>query len=91
MGRPMDSDFTGPLNFGSEEMVTINQFAQIVMVIAVDMQIIKHLPDPLGVRVRNSENTLFKKLGWTPSESLNDGLQETYVWIVEQEELKKCN
>jgi len=77
------------VNIGSEEMVTINQLAQMVMEIAEKKQIIKHIPGPLGVRGRNSDNTLIKKkLGWAPSESLYDGLQQTYVWIVDQVELK---
>ena len=85
----MDSDFIGPVNIGSEEMVTINQLAQMVMEIAGKKQSIKHIPGPLGVRGRNSDNTLIKKkLGWAPSESLYDGLQKTYIWIVDQVELK---
>ena len=87
--RLMGSDFMGPVNIGSDEMVSINQLAEMAMDIAGKKQSIKHIPGPLGVRGRNSDNTLIKKkLGWAPSESLYDGLQKTYVWIVDQVELK---
>ena len=57
--------------------------------IAGKKQSLKHIPDPMAVLGRNSDNTLIKKkLGWAPSESLYDGLQKTYVWIVDQVELK---
>ena len=87
--RLMESDFMGPVNIGSDEMVSINKLAEMAMDIAQKKQSIKHIPGPLGVRGRNSDNTLIKKkLGWAPSESLYDGLQKTYVWIVDQVELK---
>ena len=83
--RLMESDFMGPVNIGSDEMVSINKLAEMAMDIAGKNQSIKHIPGPLGVRGRNSDNTLIKKkLGWAPSESLYDGLQKTYVWIVDQ-------
>lgn len=83
--RLMRSDFTGPLNIGSEEMVTINQLAEIIMDIAGKKLTIKHIPGPLGVRGRNSDNKLIKeKLGWEPSYSLKRGLKKTYNWIDEQ-------
>lgn len=89
VGRLMESDFMGPVNIGSEEMVTINQLAEMVMDIAGKSLTINHIDGPLGVRGRNSDNTLIKKkLGWAPSESLYDGLQKTYVWIADQVELK---
>jgi nucleoside-diphosphate-sugar epimerase len=81
------SDFTGPVNIGSEEMVTIDQLAEIVMDIAGKKLSIKHVPGPLGVRGRNSDNKLIKeKLGWAPSMPLRDGLKITYKWIKEQVE-----
>jgi len=66
--RLMDSDFIGPVNIGSEEMVTINQLAGMIMDIADKKLSIKHIPGPLGVRGRNSDNKLIKeKLGWEPN------------------------
>lgn len=81
------SDWTGPVNIGSEEMVTINKLAQIVMEIADKKLSIKHIPGPLGVRGRKSDNKLIKeRLGWTPSAPLEDGLKITYSWIKKQVE-----
>ena len=83
--RLMASDFTGPVNIGSEEMVTINQLAEMAMRIAGKKLSIKHIPGPLGVRGRNSDNKLIKeKLGWAPSARLEDGMRKTYQWIAEQ-------
>jgi nucleoside-diphosphate-sugar epimerase len=80
--RLMKSDFTGPVNIGSEEMVTINQLAQMIMDIAGKKLTVKHVPGPLGVRGRNSDNRLIsEKLGWKPTAPLVDGLKETYRWI----------
>lgn len=82
----MDSEtFFGPVNIGSEEMVTINQLAEMVMDIAGVKLKIKHIDGPLGVRGRNSDNKLIKeKLGWAPSLPLRVGLEKTYAWISEQ-------
>lgn len=83
--RLMDSDFTGPVNIGSEEMVTINQLVEIVADIAGKKININHIDGPLGVRGRNSDNRLIKdKLGWAPSRKLKDGLEKTYEWISEE-------
>jgi nucleoside-diphosphate-sugar epimerase len=84
--RLMDSkDFHGPVNIGSEEMVTINHLAEIAMEIAGKKLTIKHIDGPLGVRGRNSDNKLIKeKLGWAPSLPLRTGLEKTYAWIREQ-------
>jgi len=80
--RLMDSDWTGPVNIGSEEMVTINQLAEMAMKIAGKKLSIKHIPGPLGVRGRNSDNRLYReKLGWAPSRPLAEGLGKTYKWI----------
>ena len=83
--RLMRSDFTGPVNIGSEEMVTINELAEIVMDIAGVRLKIKHVPGPQGVRGRNSDNRLiYQKLGWKPSMPLRKGLEITYKWVEEQ-------
>jgi nucleoside-diphosphate-sugar epimerase len=83
--RLMNSDFTGPVNIGSEEMVTINQLAEMAMGIAGKNLTIKHISGPLGVRGRNSDNKLIgEKLGWKPSKPLMDGMIKTYTWIEQQ-------
>ena len=83
--RLMLSDWTGPVNIGSEEMVSINKLAAIVMDIAGKKLTINHIPGPLGVRGRNSDNKLIaKKLNWAPSYPLNKGLEKTYSWVDEQ-------
>ncbi len=83
--RLMRSDCSEPINIGSEEMVTINQLAEMIMRIATKKLTIKHVDGPLGVRGRNSDNTLInKKLKWAPNEDLIKGLQKTYPWIEEQ-------
>jgi GDP-D-mannose 3',5'-epimerase len=83
--RLIESDFTGPVNIGSDEMVSINKMAKMVMGIAGKQLTIKHIPGPTGVRGRNSDNTLiFEKLGWKPSQPLRDGLTKTYHWINKQ-------
>lgn len=88
--RLMDSDFTGPVNVGSEEMVTINQLAEIIMDIAGKKLTIRHIDGPLGVRGRNSDNRLIReKLGWAPDRPLREGLEKTYAWISEQLEQAK--
>ncbi|MBI2329025.1 MAG: NAD-dependent epimerase/dehydratase family protein [Chloroflexi bacterium] len=80
--RLMKSDFIGPVNIGSEEMVSINKLAEMIMAIAGKKQSIKHIPGPLGVRGRNSDNRLIEKmLGWKPTAPLVEGLKETYHWI----------
>lgn len=85
MRRLMESDFIGPVNIGSEEMVTINQLAEMVMDIAGKTLTINHIPGPLGVRGRNSDNRLIKeKLGWEPDYPLRDGLSNTFAWIKEK-------
>jgi GDP-D-mannose 3', 5'-epimerase len=82
--RLMESDFTGPVNIGSEEMVTINQLAEMTMEIAGKQLRLRHIDDPLGVRARNSDNRLIRQeLGWAPSASLRKGLEMTYTWVEE--------
>lgn len=84
--RLMDSTtFIGPVNIGSDEMVTINHLAEMVMEISGKKISIKHIEGPLGVRGRTSDNKLIKeKLGWAPSAPLRVGLEKTYRWIEEQ-------
>ena len=81
--RLMRSDWTGPVNIGSDEMVTIDGLATMIMKIAKKKLGIKHIPGPLGVRGRNSDNTLIEKmLKWRPREALVRGLERTYPWIL---------
>jgi nucleoside-diphosphate-sugar epimerase len=83
--RLMESEFCGPVNIGSEEMVTINQLAEMAMRIAGKNLAIKHIKGPLGVRGRNSDNHLIaQKLAWRPSKPLSEGLEKTYAWVSEQ-------
>lgn len=83
--RLMRSNFTGPVNIGSEEMVTINQLADIVADIAGKTIIKNNIPGPVGVRGRNSDNRLISEmLGWAPTQSLTTGLESTYEWIDRQ-------
>jgi GDP-D-mannose 3',5'-epimerase len=88
--RLMESDFTGPVNIGSEEMVTINQLAKLVTHVAGKRLRIRHIKGPLGVRGRNSDNRLIlEKLGWQPSRPLREGLEKTYAWVAAQVEIGK--
>lgn len=88
--RLMKSDFIGPVNIGSEEMVTINRLAEMVMEVAGKKLCIKHIDGPQGVRGRNSDNRLLKgMLGWEPTLPLKKGLETTYHWIKEQVEKNK--
>ena len=90
--RLMLSDWTGPVNIGSEEMVSINKLAEIIMDIAGKNLTINHIPGPLGVRGRNSDNKLIaEKLHWAPSYSLQKGLEKTYSWVEEQVKLAAVN
>lgn len=83
--RLMASDFTGPVNIGSEEMISINGLAKLIMQIAGKTLEIRNVPGPLGVRGRNSDNRLIReRLGWSPERPLREGLAKTYEWIVEQ-------
>jgi nucleoside-diphosphate-sugar epimerase len=85
----MESDFIGPVNIGSDEMVTINQLCDIVCDIANKQLYKKHIDGPLGVRGRNSDNRLIQeKLGWKPTLPLKTGLKDLYLWI---DGLIKCS
>lgn len=84
------SDWIGPVNIGSDEMVSINRLAEMVMGAAGKQLSIEHIPGPLGVRGRNSDNRLIEeKLGWHPAEPLIKGVKKTYAWI-EQQVGEKC-
>lgn len=79
------SNWEGPVNVGSDEMVTINQLVDIVAEISGKTIHKNHIPGPIGVRGRNSDNRLIQKeLGWSPSHSLRQGLEKTYEWIERQ-------
>jgi GDP-D-mannose 3',5'-epimerase len=78
----MRSDCPEPINIGSNEMVSINQLVQMTASIAGKQVSVSHIPGPLGVRGRNSDNKLIaEKLGWQPTQPLVRGLQKTYEWI----------
>jgi nucleoside-diphosphate-sugar epimerase len=88
--RLMDSDFSQPLNIGSEEMISINGLADMIMHIAGKKLSIKHINAPVGVRGRNSDNHLIReKLGWSPNAKLSDGLETTYFWVKSQVEARR--
>jgi GDP-D-mannose 3',5'-epimerase len=81
----MESDFSGPVNIGSEEMITIDNLALMIGEIAGKNIKLHHVDGPLGVRGRNSDNRLlFQRLGWAPSRPLSEGLARTYKWIERQ-------
>ncbi len=85
MLRLVNSNFRGPINIGSTEMISINELAMLIAAIAGKQIQIKNIPGPIGVRGRNSDNNLIRsKLGWAPSETLRRGLEQTYPWILEQ-------
>jgi len=81
----MESDFFQPLNLGSDELVSVNQLADVVMKVAgVDLKKV-HVEGPQGVRGRNSDNSLAKQiLKWSPEIDLESGIQKTYTWIENQ-------
>lgn len=88
--RFMNSDFNGPINIGSEEMVSINDLAQMVAEISGKDITLKHIDGPLGVRGRNSNNDLIRKtLQWDYQFTLKEGITQTYNWIDEQVSLLK--
>lgn len=81
----MNSDFMEPINIGSEEMVSINHLAKIAMIVGDKSLSIEHIDGPLGVRGRNSNNELIRKvLNWNPKYSLHKGIEKTYAWIKSQ-------
>ena len=81
----MDSNFLGPVNIGSEEMVTINKLVDTAAKVAGKTILKNHIDGPLGVRGRNSNNDLIReKLGWDYKQTLEEGIRRTYIWITEQ-------
>jgi nucleoside-diphosphate-sugar epimerase len=85
MFRLMRSDFREPLNLGQDRMISINQLADMVAGITGIRIAQKHVAGPVGVRGRNSDNTLLRHvLGWEPRISLEEGLARTYDWIEQQ-------
>lgn len=85
IARLMESDFSGPVNIGSDEMISINDFARMVADVAGHSVTIRNVPGPEGVRGRNSDNSLIEsELGWKPEQSLRAGVTKTYEWIFAQ-------
>jgi nucleoside-diphosphate-sugar epimerase len=83
--RLIRSDFAGPVNIGSEEMVTINQLVDMIADIAGKRIVKNHIAGPTGVRGRNSDNRLVRsELGWEPTVRLREGLEVTYRWVQSQ-------
>jgi GDP-D-mannose 3',5'-epimerase len=83
--RLMESDWTGPVNIGSEEMVSINEFVDLIADVSGKEIHKNHIEGPQGVRGRNSDNALIhEKLGWKPTQPLREGIAATYAWIEEQ-------
>jgi GDP-D-mannose 3',5'-epimerase len=83
--RLVDSDFIGPVNIGSEEMISINDFASLVIRISGKKLSIKNIDGPTGVRGRTSDNNLIRqKLNWAPTQPLAEGMRKTHSWIAEQ-------
>ena len=81
----MESEFLGPVNIGSEEMVTINQLVETAGKVAKKVIMKDHIDGPLGVRGRNSDNELIRKeLDWGPVMTLEEGIRKTYNWIMTQ-------
>ncbi len=87
--RLMGSDFPGPVNIGSEEMLSIGELAQMIIEISQKNLEIEYIEGPTGVRGRNSDNKLIaQKLGWQPHAPLREGLEKTYAWIAKQVRLE---
>jgi nucleoside-diphosphate-sugar epimerase len=83
--RLMRSDFPGPVNIGSDEMIALNDLAEMIIDISGKKLTIDHIAGPLGVRGRNSDNTLIQeKLGWAPARPLRTGIAATYEWVAGQ-------
>jgi nucleoside-diphosphate-sugar epimerase len=83
--RLMESKVQGPVNIGSDELISINGLAKMAMTIADKNLTFRHIPGPLGVRGRSSENSyVHQVLGWRPTARLIDGMKITYRWIAEQ-------
>lgn len=87
--RLMENEFVGPVNIGSDEMVSINELARLVISISGKQLSLNNIPGPMGVRGRNSDNRLIKeKLKWAPSSMLAVGMEQTYKWVEAQVQKK---
>lgn len=85
--RLMDSGFSGPVNIGSDEQISINDLVAMTAEIAGKKLSIRHIDGPQGVRGRKSDNTLvLERIGWAPQQPLRTGVEKTYRWICEQVE-----
>jgi nucleoside-diphosphate-sugar epimerase len=83
--RLMRSDHPEPTNLGSDRLISINDLVALVQEIAGTNLKVKHVPGPLGVRGRNSDNTLLReRTGWEPTTTLEDGMAKTYAWVYDQ-------
>jgi len=83
--RLMASDHPEPINIGSDEKISMNDFVAMISDIAGTPVKIRYSPGPTGVRGRNSENTQIKRvLGWAPDYSLRKGMEKAYAWVEEQ-------
>jgi len=83
--RLMDADFSGPVNIGSDELISINDLAKMVIVISSKNLTVQNISGPVGVRGRNSDNKLIsEKLNWRPSARLHAGIEKTYSWVSAQ-------
>lgn len=81
----MVSDFSGPVNIGSDEKIAINDFAEMIIGISGKTLFIKNIDGPVGVNGRTSDNNLaLQKIGWQPRTTLQQGISKTYRWISEQ-------
>ncbi|MFT6210370.1 MAG: nucleoside-diphosphate-sugar epimerase [Bacteroidia bacterium] len=81
----MESDFSGPINIGSEEMISINDFVGLVAKVSEKNVTIKNIEGPTGVRGRSSDNRLIReKLGWEPNHDLQKGIVKTYTWVADR-------
>lgn len=88
--RLMNSEFLGPINIGSEEMISIQNLAKMIINISGKNLKINNIDGPQGVRGRNSDNNLIReKLGWEPTQPLRFGMEKTYKWIEKQVEIKR--
>ena len=84
----MRSAVTGPVNIGSDEMISINDLARMVAAFSGKQIAIRNIPGPTGVRGRNSDNRLIRaELDWAPSRPLAEGMRRTYDWIATQHRL----
>ncbi len=90
VNRLMAGDWAGPVNIGSEEMISINDFARMIIEVSGKKLTLRNITGPIGVRGRNSDNKLIgEKLGWQPNYPLRKGIEKTYQWIAEQVKAQK--